>query len=165
MDVKSTIELGFPDYWNRRYANVAESEQATHEWFRTFDKLRLFLEKELPSASSEPRILHLGCGDSTLPADLANLQYRNQVSVDFSDVVIEQMQFKHPGLEWRVDDVRKLSLDDASIDIAIDKASAREMSTPRDSMLMGAGHPGCHAVWLAVGPSRGGASQCAGIRG
>ena len=64
MDVNFTKELGFPDYWNRRYENVAESEQATHEWFRTFDKLRLFLEKELPSASSEPRILHLGCGDS-----------------------------------------------------------------------------------------------------
>ena len=36
------------------------------------------------------------------------------------------MQSKHPNLEWRVDDVRKLSLDSSSIDIAIDKASTQE---------------------------------------
>ena len=64
MDLNSTKELGFPDYWNKRYGKGAGSEQATHEWFRTFEKLRLFLEKELPNARSEPRILHLGCGDS-----------------------------------------------------------------------------------------------------
>ncbi|MCJ1377540.1 hypothetical protein MMC17_000635 [Xylographa soralifera] len=127
MDVKSTKELGSPDYWNKRYNKGAESEQATYEWFRTFEKLRFFFEKELPNASLEPRILHLGCGDSTLPADLANLQYRNQISVDFSDVVIKQMQSKHPDLEWRVDDVRKLGLDSSSIDIAIDKGTLDAM--------------------------------------
>ncbi|MCJ1421107.1 hypothetical protein MMC32_007469 [Xylographa parallela] len=133
MDPNSTKELGFPDYWNNRYNQGAESDHATHEWFRTFEKLRPFLEKELPRASSEPRILHLGCGDSTLPADLANLHYHNQLAVDFSDVVITQMRARHPHLEWRVADVRHLSLDDASIDIAIDKASQGTL----DAMLYG----------------------------
>ena len=64
MDAESSKALGFPEYWNKRYDQVEVSEQARHEWFRTFDKLRSFLEKELPDASSEPRILHLGCGDS-----------------------------------------------------------------------------------------------------
>lgn len=64
MDVKSVKELGFPEYWNRRYENALESEGATYEWFRSFEKLRPFLERELPHHSSEPRMLHLGCGDS-----------------------------------------------------------------------------------------------------
>lgn len=59
----------------------------------------------------------------TLPADLFNLSYSNQLSVDFSKTVIKQMQSKHPNLEWLVGDVRSLGLDDSSIDIAIDKAS------------------------------------------
>ncbi|MCJ1393027.1 hypothetical protein MMC18_005899 [Xylographa bjoerkii] len=125
--MNSTRELGLSDYWNKRYGQGTESEETTHEWFRTFEKLRPFLEKELPSASSEPRILHLGCGDSTLPADLDNLRYRNQISVDFSDVVIEQMQSKYPDLEWRVDDIRKLGLESSTIDIAIDKGTLDAM--------------------------------------
>lgn len=59
----------------------------------------------------------------TLPADLFNLSYSNQLSVDFSETVIKQMQSKHPNLEWLIGDVRSLGLDDSSIDIAIDKAS------------------------------------------
>ncbi|MCJ1285008.1 hypothetical protein MMC26_004345 [Xylographa opegraphella] len=138
MDVKSTKELAFAEYWNNRYdKRPAGSEEATYEWFRTFEKLRPFLQEELPDASLNPRILHLGCGDSSLPADLANLQYRDHISVDFSDVVIKQMQSKYPDLEWRVEDVRNLSLDDASIDIAIDKASAQQLSGTLDAMLHG----------------------------
>lgn len=64
MDTKSIKELGFPEYWNRRYENASKCENATHEWFRSFEKLRPFLEKELPDPKLGPRILHLGCGDS-----------------------------------------------------------------------------------------------------
>ena len=64
MDKGSTKELGFPEYWNRRYESVSSGGESSHEWFRTFEKLRPFLEKELPDPSVGPRILHLGCGDS-----------------------------------------------------------------------------------------------------
>ncbi|MCJ1451622.1 hypothetical protein MMC28_001962 [Mycoblastus sanguinarius] len=127
MDIKSIKELGFPEYWNRRYENALESEGATHEWFQSFEKLRPYLERELPDPNSNPRMLHLGCGDSTLPADLSNLRYANQLSVDFSDIVIKQMQSRHPHLEWRVDDVRHLGLGDSSFDIAIDKGKLDAM--------------------------------------
>ena len=63
------------------------------------------------------------------------------------------MHAKHPELEWRVEDVRKLSLANNSTDIAIDKASAQELSTLQRSMLMFAVNSGCHDVWLAVGSS------------
>ena len=47
--------------------------------------------------------------------------------MDFSEVVIKQMQSKHPYLDWRVDDVRHLHVDDSSIDIAIDKGTLDAM--------------------------------------
>lgn len=64
MNTESLKELGFPNYWNERYENVSKNEGATYEWFRSFEKLRPFLERELPAPSSEPQMLHLGCGDS-----------------------------------------------------------------------------------------------------
>ncbi|KAL8688062.1 MAG: hypothetical protein Q9218_005931 [Villophora microphyllina] len=94
-------ELGFPEYWDKRYGDLSEGG---HEWFRTFEKLHPFLERQLPDPRIGARIIHLGCGDSTLPADLLNLNHTNQLSVDFSEVVIEQMRSKHPDLEWRVED-------------------------------------------------------------
>ena len=59
VDDRDLQELGFSEYWDRIY-DGAEG----HEWFKTFSQLKTFLEKELPSASLGPDILHLGCGDS-----------------------------------------------------------------------------------------------------
>lgn len=56
--------------------------------------------------------------------------YRNQLSVDFSQVVIDAMSTKYlqlSGLSWAVMDVRALTLPDSSIDIAIDKATLDAM--------------------------------------
>ncbi|KAI9773508.1 MAG: hypothetical protein M1835_006148 [Candelina submexicana] len=124
-------DLSTPEYWNKRYDNNTSSHdsgKASHEWFRTFTQLRSFFEKELPAPEQNPRILHLGCGDSTLTADLfLNLHYTNQLSVDFSDVVIGRMKARHPHLEWRVEDVRELELEDSSFDVAIDKGTLDAM--------------------------------------
>jgi len=88
----------------------------------------------------------------TLTADLFSLKYTNQLSVDFSEVVIEQMQTKRPDLEWRVDDVRNLKLEDCSFDIAIDKASFQIFLQSSDANV--SGNFGRNAVRLAMGPSR-----------
>ena len=122
--LESKKELGFPEYWNNRYHGGAE---ASHEWFRTFEKLQPFLERRLPKPSLKPRILHLGCGDSSLTASLFDLHYTNQLSVDFSETVIKQMQRKHSDLDWRVEDVRKLNLQGSSFDVAIDKGTLDAM--------------------------------------
>ena len=61
----------------------------------------------------------------TVTADLHALGYRNQISVDFSKIVIEAMKTKYASLEsdWRVMDVRKLELEGGTVDIAIDKGT------------------------------------------
>ena len=60
-----------------------------------------------------------------MTADLHNLGYGNQTSVDFSSVVIEAMREKYKALEttWEVMDVRDLKLGDESVDVAIDKGT------------------------------------------
>ncbi len=53
--------------------------------------------------------------------DLYELGYTDQLAMNFSDVVIQQMSSKHPNIQWRVEDVRDLKLEDASFDMAVDK--------------------------------------------
>ena len=58
--------LAHPEFWDERYS-VAETDKPTHEWFRTFDELLPFLEPNLfeaRPAATNPKILHLGSGDS-----------------------------------------------------------------------------------------------------
>jgi hypothetical protein len=55
------------------------------------------------------------------------LNYKSQVSIDFSPVVIDQMKVKHPGMEWEVMDVRDMTFQDSVFDLAIDKATLDAM--------------------------------------
>jgi hypothetical protein len=57
-------ELAHPRYWDERYSSERQSD--SHEWFRSFEQLRPFLEHYLPSPSSGCHILHLGCGSSVI---------------------------------------------------------------------------------------------------
>lgn len=131
------IALGTPEYWNKRYAEGRKPDEEddgqqtldSFEWFRTFSDLRPFLTKHLPSPKSNPHILHLGCGNSTLTADLHGLEYVNQTSVDFSEEVITAMQKKYEDLaqRWQVMDVRDIQLPSGSVDVAIDKGTLDAM--------------------------------------
>lgn len=133
-----------------------QSAPNAYEWFGTFETLRPFFERHLLTSPSTCHILQLGCGSSvspslpfrsfnrctysragadgtyelqTLTADLHNLGYTNQTSVDFSQVVIEAMKSKYAQLHsrWCVMDVRSLELPDGSVDVAIDKGTLDAM--------------------------------------
>ena len=108
-----------------------------------------FVSKHLPEPETNPRILHLGCGNSTLAADMVLRGYSNHQLVDFSSVVIQQMQLEYPEFEWRVADVRNLEVcNDASIDVAIDKVRAENemVRPPNDILLTNVGNNGFHVV-------------------
>ena len=60
------------------------------------------------------------------------------------------MQVKHPNLEWRVEDVRRLELEDSSFDVAIDKASSMRLLGPIHSLLTSVGDSGFNALWLTM---------------
>nr|OQO23669.1 hypothetical protein B0A51_08497 [Rachicladosporium sp. CCFEE 5018]OQO28375.1 hypothetical protein B0A51_04867 [Rachicladosporium sp. CCFEE 5018]OQO28560.1 hypothetical protein B0A51_05606 [Rachicladosporium sp. CCFEE 5018] len=121
--------LATPEYWNSRYEKSA-SDQPTHEWFRSFEALEPFLRPNLYNAfppQTNPHILHLGSGDSTVPADLAKRGYNNQLCVDFSKTVVNLMSKRHestPGISWRWADVRDLEdVPTESVDVAFDKGT------------------------------------------
>ncbi|GJN70173.1 endothelin-converting enzyme [Purpureocillium lilacinum] len=125
--------LAHPEFWDERYA-TAEDSAPTHEWFRTFAELLPFLQPKLFNArppATNPKILHLGSGDSTLPRDLAERGYADQLCVDFSKVVVDLMSQRHadvPGIRWQLMDV--CNMDDVpagSIDVAFDKGTLDAM--------------------------------------
>lgn len=91
------------EYQDRRYRNETNeqpSEIGAHEWSRTFKDLKPILAKYLPQPRENPRILHLGCGTSTLTAYLHAIGYYNQTNVDFSAVAIEEMKVKHHAIRY-----------------------------------------------------------------
>lgn len=60
-----------------------------------------------------------------MTADLHDVGYTKQTSIDFSSVVIDAMKHKYVALNttWQVMDVRSLEFLNSSIDIAIDKGT------------------------------------------
>lgn len=58
---ESLEELAHPEYWDKRYSSNDEDK---YDWLRTFGTIRPLLDKHLPDASSSPKILQLGCGNS-----------------------------------------------------------------------------------------------------
>jgi EEF1A lysine methyltransferase 4 len=63
--------LSKASFWDERYSSAPPGSDApTHEWFKSFDSLKPFLEKHLflpKPPDDDIRILHLGCGDSVSP--------------------------------------------------------------------------------------------------
>jgi hypothetical protein len=60
-NIEALAEMARPEYWNTRYT---DTEGDNNDWLRNFASIKPFLEKHLPSASENPRILQLGCGNS-----------------------------------------------------------------------------------------------------
>ncbi|KAK2037969.1 hypothetical protein LZ31DRAFT_508809 [Colletotrichum somersetense] len=129
--------LATPEFWNERYTK-SDGSNPTHEWFRTFAALEPFFQRHLFSQrppESAPRIMHLGSGDSTIPADLAERGYRNQLCLDFSTVVVDLMAARHAAvagggaIEWRWADVRDMpdAAPTGSVDFAFDKGTMDAM--------------------------------------
>jgi SAM-dependent methyltransferase len=126
--------LATPEYWDSRYAQ-SNGEDPTHEWFRSYEALEPFFKENLFATKppdSQPKIVHLGTGDSTIPADLAARGYTNQLCLDFSDTALELMRARHAeekGIEWRWADVRAMeeTVASGSVDVAFDKGTLDAM--------------------------------------
>ncbi|KAG5769301.1 hypothetical protein H9Q69_010265 [Fusarium xylarioides] len=135
MTITEDQQLGLSEYWDSHYATSNDNDPA-HEWYRSFSQALQFLQKNLleqtgRTAQDDPRILHLGSGDSTVPAELAERGYQKQLCVDFSPVVVNMMTERHKeivGIEWSRVDVRDMpSIATGSIDVAFDKGTLDAM--------------------------------------
>ena len=106
-------------YWEERFTVEAE-----YDWLLTFDKLKPHL---LPLLKSMDHILIVGCGNSSLSADLYDAGFIHITNIDFSPVVIEKMKMLNendrPGMKWVVQDMTDLQFRAGSFDVVLDKAS------------------------------------------
>ncbi len=74
-------------YWDQRFG-----AEESYDWLSTFADIRVLLE---PLIRPSHRILLIGCGNSTLSADMYDAGYTNLVNIDYSAVVIDRMRQQH----------------------------------------------------------------------
>lgn len=116
-----TQSYGEPSYWNKRY----KQEDFPFDWYQKYSSLAPLLHLYVPPPL--PRILVVGCGNSSFSEGMADDGYEDIVSIDISSVVIEAMQKKysnHPKLKYITMDVREMdTFDTGSFDAVIDKGT------------------------------------------
>ncbi|KZT67367.1 S-adenosyl-L-methionine-dependent methyltransferase [Daedalea quercina L-15889] len=124
-------EYGTREYWDQRYTQ--ESDDTSFDWFKSYADVADILRELIPDKGA--RILMLGCGNSKLSEEMYDDGYKNIVNTDYSGVVIEKMKHKHaearPEMEWHEMDIRDLSLESGSFDVAVDKGTMDAMMTAK----------------------------------
>jgi hypothetical protein len=154
MSLKEAQALTYSEFWDDRYTK-AVGTKPTHEWFRTFDALEPFFNRHFfdraEAKGKDQRVLHLGSGDSvgdflghsnpgttvaltnhqTVPYDLLERGYTNQICIDFSTVLVDCMKSRYaekPEVQWQVGDLRDMTgIETNSVDIAFDKSTMDAM--------------------------------------
>ena len=122
------------EYWDERY-----NSEEHFEWLQSFSTLKSTYLPHLSTtllslnkSKSEIKILHIGCGNSTLSVSLYEEGFENITNVDYSEVVIHNMREKyektHPNMTWITMDCRQMQFDDNEFDVVIDKATLDAIS-------------------------------------
>lgn len=125
---KSKSEFGDVTYWEKRYDEEIQQGYC-HEWLKQYlAKFEQLIHDTVgDSDRSSLYVLHPGCGNSNLPDDLWKAGYRNIVSVDNCENVIQYMEARsrrkrRDGLVWKVMDAIELSdFASGTFDLVIDK--------------------------------------------
>ncbi|CAD98571.1 2 SAM dependent methyltransferase; S-adenosyl-L-methionine-dependent methyltransferases + spermidine synthase (SAM dependent methyltranferase) [Cryptosporidium parvum Iowa II] len=102
------------EYWSEFFKKYGGESNRAFEWYGDFEVLRdLLIQSLRNSGRSEldnKRILHVGCGNSTLPAKLYDEGFTDITNIDFSSQIIELMREKNKsreGLKWVCMDIEK----------------------------------------------------------
>jgi SAM-dependent methyltransferase len=109
---------GSAEYWEKRYAK----EDTLFEWLLGWKELGPVL---IPVIDKSAKIMHIGCGNSTIGMDLHECGYGSIVNTDIAPTVIEQMKQRYniEGLEWVVDDATAMQFENESFDVLLDKGT------------------------------------------
>jgi len=126
-------EYGTREYWDTRYSRESDNINASFDWFKSYKDMANIIHEIIPDKTA--RILMLGCGNSKLSEEMWDDGYNNIVNIDYSSVVIEQMRQRHkpvrPEMEWHEMDVRSLSFNADTFDVALDKGTMDAMMTSK----------------------------------
>mmetsp|Transcript_132041 Transcript_132041/g.232553 ORF Transcript_132041/g.232553 Transcript_132041/m.232553 type:complete len:270 (-) Transcript_132041:64-873(-) len=122
-----------PGYWNARY----EKDVEPFEWLETYADLHGMVE-EATGGSHSSRVLHIGCGNSTWTEQMYDAGYQEILNIDTSDVVIRQMISRNkdrPGMIFEEMDATKMTIEDNSFDLALDKSVLDTFACTDSAML------------------------------
>ena len=123
------LDFSQQEYWDQKYAE----KDTIFEWLENYSELRDYIHEHLPK---DARILVPGCGNSAISADMYNDGYHNLVNIDFSPVVIDQMQRRYQDLtemSWLVMDIKKMSFADGEFDFVLDKGTLDALTCGEDT--------------------------------
>ena len=125
---KTNADFKEQSYWDGRFEQEEE-----YDWLLTFEQLAPQLLPLLPAANKNPKLLLVGCGNSSFSADLYDHGYTNITNIDYSQVVIDKMRAKHqelrPLMQWLCMDMTRLGTfpdqhdSRPPFDVVIDKAA------------------------------------------
>ncbi|KAH7649605.1 hypothetical protein FG379_001231 [Cryptosporidium bovis] len=104
-------------YWDEFFRKRGENGNHSFEWYGEFCELEgLLVDSMIRSGDGErsrfenKKILHIGCGSSSLGADLYDIGFKNITNIDFSKDIISEMlkkNKKRSEMKWLCVDVEK----------------------------------------------------------
>jgi len=124
-------------YWDMRYKYTSLDD---FDWLEEYAQIReLVARSARAEAGGEPRILHVGCGNSRLPRQMYEDGFNNILNVDVSEVVVERMAVRHAdcaGMQWRVLDVTDMpDVPSGGFDLVLDKGMFDTVAAAKDSLV------------------------------
>jgi SAM-dependent methyltransferase len=115
-------KYGDLEYWEGRYNENDGKLKDPFDWLFTYADVAPLLEAFVDKSD---HILMQGCGNAPFSKDMYNAGYNRQTNIDYSEVVIEQMQKLHADvqqyLNFQVGDSRSLMYPKNTFDVVIDK--------------------------------------------
>lgn len=112
-------DYGSQEYWEKRYQDSQEPFEWYFGWQKIEDEIKSFFEgKELA--------LNIGCGNSEMSEDMFKSGIQTVVSIDISQIVIDQMSEKYKNnknLLFFKMDCTDMEFKDDLFDIVIDKGT------------------------------------------
>ena len=128
-----SCDYGEASYWEGYYKHHAGQRGTDTEWYAPLAAFVTMMPTPAQLAALAPqgreaRTLVLGCGNSELSEHLRDAGYGHIVSVDISEVCVQQMREQHAGdsrLSFEVADVRDMKqlFADGCFELVVDKAT------------------------------------------
>jgi len=111
-------------YWDDFFAKRGSR---AFEWYGGWADIKAPL---LAIGAGTGRILVVGCGNSSLSAEMYDAGMKDIVNVDYSEGVIEEMRSKNAareGMTWVAGDARATGLDGGAMSLVVDKGTLDAM--------------------------------------
>ena len=124
------------NFWDSEFEKDKRSAKVT-EWMCGANELWPHLERiidAVPGLRPTARVLNVGCGNCSLGQVLVNNGFLDVNNLDFSEVVIGEMQRAHPAQKWCVGDVTNMAgFADNAFNIIVDKGTSDTLQFRRQN--------------------------------